>query len=95
MVLRLTRALRTWWRFCSDECAMPQRHRGSTREREREIERDGGWRGGQEVLISLCADNVVVGSDTKPHVSSYDARILLLLLVWCYLQRTTLMFSIV
>jgi len=24
-VWRLTRALRTWWHFCSDECAMPQR----------------------------------------------------------------------
>jgi len=31
MVLRLTRALRTWWRFCSDECVMPQRH-GVTRQ---------------------------------------------------------------
>ena len=27
----LTRALRTWWRFCSDECAMPQRHRRGAR----------------------------------------------------------------
>jgi hypothetical protein len=23
-VWRLTRALRTWWRFCGDECAMTQ-----------------------------------------------------------------------
>ena len=49
MVLRLTRALRTWWRPCSDDCAMPQSHKGSTRERvcvrERDIARDGeGWR---------------------------------------------------
>ena len=28
-VCRLTLALRTWWRFCSDECAMPQRRRSA------------------------------------------------------------------
>ena len=34
MVLRLTGALRSWWRFCSDECAMPQRRRGSSLTRQ-------------------------------------------------------------
>jgi hypothetical protein len=85
---------------------MPQRHRGSTREREREIERDGGWRGGKEVLIFLEASSAPISREQgpnklsptptllvggqwygghryqvlrKPHVSSNDKCILLLI----------------
>jgi hypothetical protein len=32
-VWRLTRAVQTLWRFCSDECSIPQRRRGSARGR--------------------------------------------------------------
>ena len=38
MVLRLTRAVRTWWRFCGDECGCPKDTEGAP-ERERERER--------------------------------------------------------